>query len=394
MYYNIIQNSHKVINNKMGADCSCLREDPKLNRDEMTMQDTRKPGQAQEANQETKAPDIIVDFQISGPDNNVDSIGIQSVARGYLDRKEVAALKEIGKVVKSFSPNFHYEPFNGSLSSKVSSRVKKIEKEWGPYDPESPSDDGVKVISFPAYVLDDGTIYEGEWNNDGEKHGKGTEIEPDGSKFVGYFKNNKRYGDGRLITAEGDIYQGQFKRGKLNGNGIARHPDGSKYEGNFKNGLPHGKGREEFEEGNYEGEYRNGKKNGNGIFSWAKGSKYEGEFKDNNIEGYGHYVWPNGKEYRGEWKENKMHGSGTFLWPDGRKYEGDYQNDIKHGHGVFSWPDGKVYNGDWENGKQEGKGKLTYPIKKTRKMETRYGIWKNGVRTAWVKKEKNSKDEE
>mmetsp|Transcript_1127 Transcript_1127/g.1136 ORF Transcript_1127/g.1136 Transcript_1127/m.1136 type:complete len:89 (-) Transcript_1127:31-297(-) len=88
-----------------------------------------------------------------------------------------------------------------------------------------------------------------------------------------------------------------------------------------------------------------------------------------------------------------MHGFGTFLWSDGRKYEGDYENDIKHGHGVFTWPDGKVYDGEWKNGKQEGEGKLTFPNQRKGKMETRHGIWKNGVRTAWIK-EKNSKDEE
>mmetsp|Transcript_8568 Transcript_8568/g.8523 ORF Transcript_8568/g.8523 Transcript_8568/m.8523 type:complete len:86 (-) Transcript_8568:9-266(-) len=85
-----------------------------------------------------------------------------------------------------------------------------------------------------------------------------------------------------------------------------------------------------------------------------------------------------------------MHGSGVFTWPDGRKYDGEYENDEKSGHGVFTWPEGKIYDGEWKNGKQNGKGKLTFPNKKN-KFESRYGIWKNGVKTQWIKE---GKDEE
>ena len=36
--------------------------------------------------------------------------------------------------------------------------------------------------------MENGVIYEGEWDQNGLRHGKGAEIQPDGSRYTGYYK--------------------------------------------------------------------------------------------------------------------------------------------------------------------------------------------------------------
>ena len=40
------------------------------------------------------------------------------------------------------------------------------------------------------------------------KHGFGTNIWPDGSKYEGYYKDNKEHGQGILYDINGDMYEG------------------------------------------------------------------------------------------------------------------------------------------------------------------------------------------
>jgi hypothetical protein len=65
----------------------------------------------------------------------------------------------------------------------------------------------LKNISFQ---YDDGSIYYGYYNNIYEREGYGILILPDGSKYQGFFKNNKMNGRGRLISSDGDYYEGLY----------------------------------------------------------------------------------------------------------------------------------------------------------------------------------------
>ena len=73
---------------------------------------------------------------------------------------------------------------------------------------ESPR--AVEVINRGPYELDNGAIYHGQWTKDGHRDGKGTQIWKDGSKYVGYWKNDQAVGKGRLIHADGDVYEGEW----------------------------------------------------------------------------------------------------------------------------------------------------------------------------------------
>jgi hypothetical protein len=56
--------------------------------------------------------------------------------------------------------------------------------------------------------LEDGSIYIGEWNEEGERHGRGVQFWPNGSKYEGYWQHNAANGRGRLVHSDGDVYEG------------------------------------------------------------------------------------------------------------------------------------------------------------------------------------------
>lgn len=107
-------------------------------------------------------------------------------------------------------------------------------------------------------LLENGAKYEGEWYESSSslylisffsrifliiicfriadsdvRDGKGIQIWLDGSRYEGYWKNNKANGRGRLIHADGDVYEGEWKDDKAHGEGIYTHVDGSRYEGHW-----------------------------------------------------------------------------------------------------------------------------------------------------------------
>ena len=57
-------------------------------------------------------------------------------------------------------------------------------------------------------------------------------------KYDGQFDNGERHGKGVLISPEGDRYEGQFKYDLLNGEGIFTWVDGVRSEGIFREGKP------------------------------------------------------------------------------------------------------------------------------------------------------------
>lgn len=115
---------------------------------------------------------------------------------------------------------------------------------------------GDNLILRGPYELDSRSVYMGQWSRDGLRHGLGTQLWPDGSKYVGYWMNDMANGRGRLIHADGDIYEGEWFNDKANGRGTYIHMDGAKYTG----------------------EWSDDKQNGYGVESWADGSCYEGNY--------------------------------------------------------------------------------------------------------------------
>ena len=245
-----------------------------------------------------------------------------------------------------------------------------------------PLSDGISVqINGPIKDDNYNSVYLGEWDfSKNVKHGRGIQVYSEGSKYFGYWVQDKANIKGKLIHSDGDVYEGEWLDNQPNGKGKYFHQDGTIYEGDWKNDKQHGKGKEKWPDGSwYEGDYIQGMKQGKGIFHWADNSEYKGEFKNNNINGIGTYTFGDGREYTGSWVNNKLDGKGVFTWPDKRKYEGEYKNDKKEGFGTFYWNDGKIYKGYWKNGKQDGKGEFYNPKEKIWNK----GIWKAGIKVKW-----------
>lgn len=66
------------------------------------------------------------------------------------------------------------------------------------------------------------------------RQGKGVQVWSDGSKYEGWWRDNKANGKGRLIHADGDVYEGEWKDDKAHGQGTYSHLDGAQYNGQWK----------------------------------------------------------------------------------------------------------------------------------------------------------------
>ncbi len=91
----------------------------------------------------------------------------------------------------------------------------------------------------------------------------GKESWPNGNRYVGDYKNNKKSGQGVYTAANGDSYSGEFKDGTYNGIGTYSFANGSIYSGEFKDG----------------------KRTGQGVFTRADGSTIVGEWLGDLAQG-------------------------------------------------------------------------------------------------------------
>jgi ABC-type iron transport system FetAB ATPase subunit len=88
------------------------------------------------------------------------------------------------------------------------------------------------VPKFFSIKYPSGEKYSGYFSPDWEKEVFGIQINKDGSKYVGMFKNGMYDGRGRLILHKGDYYEGDFKENKANGFGKYVNSKGEIYIGN------------------------------------------------------------------------------------------------------------------------------------------------------------------
>ncbi len=91
----------------------------------------------------------------------------------------------------------------------------------------------------------------------------GKESWPNGNRYVGDYKSNKKSGQGVYTAANGDSYSGEFKDGTYNGMGTYSFANGSIYSGEFKDG----------------------KRTGQGVFTRADGSTIVGEWLGDLAQG-------------------------------------------------------------------------------------------------------------
>ena len=261
--------------------------------------------------------------------------------------------KEKPKLIEKLSKKGHFqEKTIIEIIEEKNPEANKIEL------PNEITKEMPNCIELAPIQLENGEIYGGGWNLQGEKEGYGIIIYNDNNIYKGLWKNNK-YGEfGCFIHNNGNYYLGKFNNGKAKGKGEMLIKNKLKYIGDFENELPNGEGELiNFEdESIYKGHIINGVKEGYGVLEFSDGTKYEGEFKDDNYNGHGKIVYSNESKYEGDFKNSLKDGKGVFMWPDGQIYEGEYKKDIRSGKGKLIIGENKFYEGNWVNDLPHGKG--------------------------------------
>eukprot|EP00756_Hemistasia_phaeocysticola_P030682 Hpha_TRINITY_DN16304_c2_g1::TRINITY_DN16304_c2_g1_i1::g.59219::m.59219 len=162
--------------------------------------------------------------------------------------------------------------------------------------------------------------YDGQYNKDGKRHGKGRMVFKYGV-YEGEWANDKMQGHGVLHLKTGNVYEGAFIDNKFDGLGTLRWKNGKVYEGQLRSGQMCGRGKLTSDEGVYEGEF------------------YDGEFS-----GRGKMLFGTGEVYTGEWRGGQMWGEGTLMCPDGTEFTGPWFKGTKHGRFVRKNGKGDQYS--------------------------------------------------
>ncbi|XP_045495283.1 radial spoke head 1 homolog [Colias croceus] len=168
-----------------------------------------------------------------------------------------------------------------------------------------------------------------------EDKGEGGEDEDTIGIYVGGRNaEGERHGEGWAVLPNGDFYQGCYCRGMRNGKGLYV----------FKNGA------------RYEGEWRKAMKYGVGQMTYPDGSRYEGDWRHDLKQGFGAYYYPNGDIYEGAWFKGKRHGLGTYFFSEYQiKFMGTWVEGVIEGPGQIINPRVR-YHGSWLKGKPKGPG--------------------------------------
>ncbi|XP_020278420.1 uncharacterized protein LOC109852047 isoform X3 [Pseudomyrmex gracilis] len=137
-------------------------------------------------------------------------------------------------------------------------------------------------------------VYEGERNDNGERHGSGKTLLPNGDVYVGEYRNGFRHGVGTYVFGNGARYNGDWRQGRKYGQGSFWYPDGTRYEGEWKRDAKHGFG----------------------VYYYANNDIYEGSWERDLRHGLGTYVYADtGTKFMGTWTEDRMQGPGQLVHP-------------------------------------------------------------------------------
>ncbi|KAF7205120.1 radial spoke head 1 homolog [Nothobranchius furzeri] len=177
--------------------------------------------------------------------------------------------------------------------------------------------------------LDEGSPdgrYEGDRNEEGERHGFGKAFFPNGDMYEGDYKNGMRHGQGTYRFCNGARYIGGYYQNRKHEQGVFYYPDGSKYEGSWLEDLRHGHGIYTYPNGDtYVGEWQSNKRHGQGLYHYKDtGVKYTGTWVNGSMELIGEYVFPNCR-YKGNFVNNQPQGAGSYVFDHGYEQHGEYQ---------------------------------------------------------------------
>jgi hypothetical protein len=202
-------------------------------------------------------------------------------------------------------------------------------------------------------TFSDGKKYKGHLSN-GAPHGEGRMKWVNGDIYIGHWKKGKRHGHGKIKYEDVNIvYIGEWLNDAMH-QGTIKYPDGSKYVGYFKNDAMYGLGTMTWPKGaTYTGEWRDNQRNGPGTLRVIENGvyikEYIGNWEDDQKNGWGTMNWSDGDSYTGEWRNNDRHGRGKMT-EHVTVYDGNWENDNKKGAGLFTYPATNMsYDSTWDN---------------------------------------------
>ncbi|XP_062861724.1 radial spoke head 1 homolog [Trichomycterus rosablanca] len=167
--------------------------------------------------------------------------------------------------------------------------------------------------------------YEGERNEEGERHGEGKAVLPNGDTYQGMYKQGKRCGEGTYRFKNGARYIGEYYMNLKHGQGVFYYPDGSKYEGSWVEDQRHG----------------------HGIYTYPNGDTYDGEWLQHQRHGQGVYTYHDTKsKYIGPWVMGKMESAGELIYQNHR-YQGNFLNNNPSGAGQYVFDIGCEQHGEY-----------------------------------------------
>ncbi|MFK7947689.1 MAG: caspase family protein [Saprospiraceae bacterium] len=120
---------------------------------------------------------------------------------------------------------------------------------------------------------------------------------PDGQKYIGLWKEDKKNSNGILYTKEGKIISGAWDNNRLLGE------NKNEQIGCLDGDCVSGEGTYVYDDfTRYNGSFNNGLANGFGVCYYSDGDIYIGEWKNHTFDGYGTMYFNNGEMVEGNWK--------------------------------------------------------------------------------------------
>ena len=262
-----------------------------------------------------------------------------------------AKLPELGEYISK-------EQFREKIPKKVLSYMNKNEFKI----PDDINTNKEVYLMNPIKFKND-DIYEGNWNKNIIKDGKGLYYKKNEKIFIEGIWDEGVLIYGRIYYPNNDIYEGYISDFNSHGKGKLIYDNGDIYEGDFVNGEMEGKGKIIFKDNTiYEGNFSKSKINGYGIMKWIADKisiTYEGEFSEALLNNYGKLTNNDGEQYEGNFKNNFFNGKGKYTFEDGSTYEGDFESGIRSGKGIYNKKDEFNYDGSWADDYPHGTGTFT-----------------------------------
>jgi hypothetical protein len=174
--------------------------------------------------------------------------------------------------------------------------------------------------------------------------GQGTLLYANGTKARGEWFEGKLHGFGELQTKL-QTFQGNWQAGRRHGHGTALYRDGSRYEGDWAQDQHHGYGTITYPNRvTYEGMWQAGKRQGFGLEQRPDHSSVKGQWQKDQRDGHAVARFADGSSFEGEWENGYAIGSGTLNWPTGITIIGAWIDEVVR-HGLIEFPEGPSYAG-------------------------------------------------